>query len=696
MAKYRIGCDIGGTFTDFILFNDETKDMFVHKLLSSPGQFERSVIKGAKEIIEKYDIDPEEVEFFCHSSTVALNTLVERKGDKTALITTEGFRDVLEIGRATRAHEYDLFQTKIPPLVPRHLRFGVRERLNQLGEIITPLDEEEVLKKARHLKEEGIRSVSVVFLHSYANPVHEQKAKELILSVIPESIVSISSEINPIYREYERTSSTVINSYVSPKVIDYLTKLEKELKSLGLRCKLHITQSSGGLMSSHAAKERTINMLMAGPAAGVTAAAYIARLIGQDKIIALDTGGTTQLISLVVNHTITPIIDAEISGYPVRIPVVDVRAIGAGGGSIARVDSGGKFTVGPDSAGASPGPVCYGIGGQEPTVTDADVVLGYLNPDFFLGGDIKLDKQKAEEAIYERIAKPLQLNIHEAAVGIIEVINSVRIGSIRKLLIQEGHDPRDFSIVAFGGAGPVHAAELAREMEVKSVIVPKHPGLLSPIGSLSAELRRDHIQTLNVNLDHIDVQQLTQVSMQTKDKLLNELNEEGVKSNEVEFQIQADVKYEGQLDELIIDIPKLDKELIKKKFYEEHHRLFGYHTEDEQVLLTNLRFIAKYEFPEVTLREYEDGGEDSTQALKGNRFVYFKDYHKLVESPIYDRGKLAQNNVIYGPAIVEEYDSTTVIYPKQKAVVDQYANLIITSTESDMKLKQAEKAEVMK
>lgn len=685
MSKYRIGCDIGGTFTDFILYNEDTKDMYVHKLPSSPGEFERSVINGAKEIIEKYDIDPEDVEFFCHSSTVALNTLVERKGDKTALITTHGFRDVLEIGRATRAHEYDLFQKKNLPLVPRHLRFGVRERLNHLGEVVIPLDEEEVLKIARFLKNEGIRSVSVVFLHSYANPVHEQKSKELILSVMPEATVSISSEVNPIYREYERTSSTVINTYVSPKVIEYLTKLEKELKALGFRCQLHITQSSGGLMTSHSAKQRTINMLMAGPAAGVAAATYIARLAGEDNIITLDTGGTTQLISLVENHMITPIIDAEVSGYPVRVPVIDVRAIGAGGGSIARVDSGGKLTVGPDSAGARPGPVCYGVGGEEPTVTDADIVLGYLNPNSFLGGNFKLDKQKAEEAIYERIAKPLGLNLYEAAVGIIEVINSERIGSIRKLLIEEGHDPRDFSIVAFGGAGPIHAAELARELEVKSVIVPKHPGLLSPIGSLSGELRRDHIQTLNISVDKIEVEHLTRVSNQIKEKLLNELSLEGVDPKDVKFLVQADVKYEGQLEELIIDVPEINKDLIRKKFYEEHHRLFGYHTEDEQVLLTNLRFIAKYALPEIALKEYGDGNEDCTHAIKEHRFVYYKDYSKLIECPIYDRAKLMKNNVIYGPAVVEEYDSTTVIYPKQKATVDKYANLIITSQDIDSK-----------
>ncbi len=695
MSKYRIGCDIGGTFTDFILFNDETKDMFVHKLLSSPGEFEKSVIQGAKDLIDKYEINTEGVQFFCHSSTVALNTLVERKGGNTALITTKGFRDVLEIGRATRVHEYDLFQTKTPPLVPRNLRFEVNERMNYEGEMIEPLDEEEILRVARHLRKEGIQTVSVVFLHSYANGAHEKRAKELILSVMPEAIVSLSSEINPIYREFERTSSTVVNTYVAPKVIDYLSKLEKELKKLGFLCELHITQSSGGLMSSQFAKERTINMLMAGPAAGVTAAAYIARLSGEDKIIALDTGGTTQLISLVENNSITPIIDAEIAGYPVRVPVVDVRAIGAGGGSIARIDSGGKLTVGPDSAGARPGPVCYGVGGTEPTVTDADVVLGYLNPDFFLGGGIKLDKKKAEEAIFGKIAKPLGLNLYEAASGIIEVINSERIGSIRKLLIEEGHDPRDFSIVAFGGAGPVHAAEIAKELEVKSVIVPKHPGLLSPIGSLSAELRRDHIQTLNLNLDQLKIEGLKKISDENRERLMNELKDEGVRAEEITFNMQADIKYDGQLNELIVDVETLDKEEIKENFFKEHERLFGYYTEDEEVMMTNLRFIAKYQFPEVSLKEVEEIDQNTARARKEDRYVYFKEYAKLIDCPVYDRNLLNRNNVIYGPAIVEEYDSTTVIYPKQKAVVDLYGNLIISSIRNTGENAMTEEAEAL-
>lgn len=682
MQGYRIGCDIGGTFTDIILYNDKTQEMYIHKLLSSPHNFAESVIRGTKEIIERHGVDPREVEFFCHSSTVAINTLVERKGGATALLTTEGFRDVLEIGRGTREHEYDLFQKRPEPLSPRNLRFGVEERIDYQGNVLIPLNEQQVLDIARRLKEEGVTSIAVSYLHSYANPAHERRTKELILSVMPEAFVSLSSEINPVYREYERTSSTVINAYVSPKCIRYLTELEKELRNLGFTCPLYITQSSGGLMTSRAAKERNIHMLMAGPAAGVIASAFIAKHIGADKVIALDTGGTTQLISLVENGTINPIIDSKVSGHPVQIPIVDVRAIGAGGGSIARVDSGGKLFVGPDSAGSSPGPVCYGRGGEEPTVTDADVVLGYLNPDFFLGGDIRLDKEKAEEAIYEKIAKPLGMNLYKAAAGIIEVVNSERISSIRKLLIEQGYDPRDFVMVAFGGAGPVHASELAKELELKAVIVPNHPGLLSPLGSLSADLRRDHVQTVNTPLGTLDMKRLSAIFDEVREKVVREMVAEGVDADRLDIRYQVDVKYAKQLNELTIDVTQIDNvEGIRRAFFEEHRRLFGYHAEDEEVFLTNVRVMARFAFPEVRLKKLPAGGPDSSHAKKGERLVYFKEYRKMIDCRIYDRSKLLAGNVVEGPAIVEEYDSTSVIFPGQKATVDEYGNLVITKKE---------------
>lgn len=681
MGKYKIGCDIGGTFTDIILYENENETVKVYKLLSSPENFEQSVVAGIKNIIKENNVPFNEVDIVCHSTTVALNTLVERKGDKTALITTKGFRDVLEIGRATRDDEYDLFQDKVSPLVPRHLRFEVKERLNYKGEVIAELDDISVIDVAQNLKQQGVRSIAVSFLHSYANSEHEKKAKELILSVIPNAIVSLSSEINPVYREYERTSSTVINAYVAPKCIEYLTLLESKISAIGLKCQIHITQSSGGLMTLDSSKKKPIHILMAGPAAGVYAASKIADLSGYKNVISLDTGGTTQLVSLVIDGKITPIIDGNVAGYPIRTPIVDVKAIGAGGGSIARVDSGGKLNVGPISAGADPGPVCYGNGGKEPTVTDADVVLGYLNPEFFLGGDIKLDKDKASKSIREKIAVPLNMSDLDAAAGIIEVVNSERMGSIRKLLIQAGHDPRDFVMVAFGGAGPVHAAELAKELGLKAVIVPNHPGLLSPLGSLSGEQRRDFIQTINADLDELDLENFKRILFDMKEKLSNEFMSEGIARNKIVFKTQADVKYEGQLEELIIDIPdhdKWDAETIKKLFFSEHDRLFGYYEEDENVVLTNLRLIASHQSSTIKFKGQKIGNMDSSHALKGTRKVFFKEYSDLIDCRIYDRSKLKSNNLVKGPAIIEEYDSTIVIYPDQKATVDTFSNLIIS------------------
>jgi len=691
MKRFKIGCDIGGTFTDLTLFDSVTENIEVYKLLSSPHNFEESVIKGVKEIMLQNEIDPKDVEVICHSTTVGLNTLVERKGRKTALLTTQGFRDVLEIGRGTREHEYDLFQERVEPLVPRNLRFGVKERLNFKGEIVERLDEPSLREVVKKLKEMEVYSIAVSYLHSYVNPIHEERTKEIIKEIIPNAIVSLSSEINPVYREYERTSSTVVNAYIAPSCIEYLNKLEAKLSEIGLDCKVDITQNSGGLLTLDAAKKQPINILMAGPAAGVYAAKYIGKLSGYDNVIALDTGGTTQLISLIEEGNITPIIDAKISGYPIRTPVIDVRAIGAGGGALAKVDSAGKLSVGPQSAGASPGPVCYNVGGEQPTVTDADVVLGYLNPDYFLGGHIKLAKEKARQAILEKIAKPLNLSVDEAASGIIEVINSERISSIRKLLIESGYDPRDFAMVAFGGAGPVHAAELAKELDLKAVIVPNHPGLLSPIGSLSSELRRDYVNTINLSFEDLDKQDLVNKVLNMKEKVSKAFNEEGIPEENLTYQIIADIKYAGQLDDLIIDITDLnniDINDVKQRFFNEHNRLFGYFEENEKVTLTNIRLVATSSNKPIEFKKYElDTSDSSNHAILSKREVYFKEYKEFVECPIYKRSLLKPNNKIQGPAIVEEYDSTTVIYPDQTVTVDQYLNLIITkSIENDINL----------
>lgn len=683
--SYRLGCDIGGTFTDLMLVDDKTGRVYVHKLPSSPPNYADAVVRGVGEILGRNGVDPNDVQFFVHSSTVALNTLVERKGEKTALITTAGFRDVLEIGRATREHEYDLFQTRPEPLVPRHLRFGVRERMDWKGNVVTPLDESDVLRVARQLRDAGVRAVAIAFLHAYANPAHEVRAKELVLSVMPDAVVTTSSEVIPVYREYERTSTTVINAYVAPKVKGYLAELEDRLRALGLRCPFYMTQSSGGLMTFRAARERPVQMLMAGPAAGVIAAMHIARQVGFDRVLALDTGGTTQLISLVEGGVSRPVLNARVAGYPVRVPVVDVRAIGAGGGSIARVD-GGRLRVGPDSAGARPGPVCYDQGGVEPTVTDADLVLGYLNPDFFLGGAIRLNLAKAERAIMERIARPLNLSLHEAAAGILEVVNAERMGAIRKLLIEGGHDPRDFVCVAFGGAGPVHAAELARELGLKAVIIPPHPGLLSPLGSLVGELRRDYVQTIGEWLSKVRPETVVAMARSLRERAISELGTEGIPTTEIRLVFQADVKYVGQLEELTIDVPDLsqgfDRDVIRQGFLAEHHRLFHYHT-DEEVVLTNIRLVARYTFPVIPLRELPCGEEDAREAQKGERPAYFRDLGGMVPCPVYDRSRLRAGHVIPGPAIVEEYDSTTVVWPGQRATVDRFGSLIITNVTVD-------------
>lgn len=683
----RVGCDIGGTFTDLILFDDSTCRMQVLKVPSTPRDFARAVLEGSRRLLREAGVSPADVSFLVHSSTVALNTLVERKGAVTGLLTTAGFRDVLEIGRAARAHEYDLFQSRPAPLVPRHLRLTVAERIDHTGEVLRPLDEDGVRQAARRFRAEGVESIAVVFLHSYANPAHEIRAREILRDEYPGCPVYISAEINPIYREYERSASTAINAYVAPRTVAYLRRLRGELEEIGFGGTLYITRGSGGLMTAEAAMDRAIHMLMAGPAAGLTSAAYLGGLAGYENVLAIDTGGTTQLVGLVEEGRISPTITGQVGGFPVRVPIVDVRAIGAGGGSIARVDAGGILQVGPDSAGADPGPACYGRGGKEPTITDADVVLGYLNPEHILGGELRLDRRLAEEAIAARIARPLGLSVREAAAGIVAVANTKRASLIRQILIEKGHDPRDFTMVAFGGAGPVHAAQLMRDVGVARVLVPPHPGLASPLGALSAELRRDHVRSVGDRVEELDMGRLRRTVAELWAEAIAEMEREGIGADQLLVELSADMKYVGQLGELTVSLPDLayepsDRARLAELFFAEHERLFSYVVRDEGVVLTNLRLTVRHRFPDVRLPEYPEAGADAGRALRSSRPVYFGELGGARDCPVYARERLRPGNRIEGPAVIEEYDSTTVVYPGQRAVVDRYLNLIITAADA--------------
>lgn len=678
MASVRVGCDIGGTFTDLVLVDDDAGATHVAKVPSTPDDFTRGVLAGLDAILERSGSTPERVTYLVHSTTIGINTLIERTGTRVGLLTTEGFRDVLEIGRASRQNEYDFFQVRPEPLVPRWRRLAVRERMDQEGREETPLDRDGVRAAAAAFEADGVEAIAVAFLHAYANPAHEQQAAEVLRERLPGVPLSLSSDVNPVYREYERTSTTVVDAYVGPRVVRYLDRLEHLLRERGYRCPLHIVQSSGGVMTAEAARARPVEVLMAGPAAGAAAAVHIARRSNLDGAVALDTGGTTQLVSVVRGGTVRPSIESRLEGYPVRVPMVDVRPVGAGGGSLARVDEGGMLRVGPESAGADPGPACYGRGGREPTVTDADVVLGYLNPDRFLGGRLRLDAEQARQAIAERVGTPLGLDVVEAASGIVQVVDTARVSAIRRVLIEQGLDPRDFSLVAFGGAGPVHAARLAAELRMASVIVPLHPGLASPIGALTGDLRRDFVRTVGASVDRVPMSRLRDLAAELRGRAAAELAE-----HVDEVEVAADMKYGGQLHETVVPLAGVafadeDREQLRQRFLDEHRRLYGYAIEQEGVDLVNLRVVARRRFPALPEPNGEPGDEDPAPGQVGERAVHFAERGTL-PTPVFDRERLRPGNRLDGPAIIEEYDSTAVVPPGQTCRVDPHLQLVITA-----------------
>ena len=679
MASVRIGCDIGGTFTDLLLVDDERQSLHAAKVPSTPDDFARGVLEGLDAVLERAGRAAGEVTFLVHSTTIGLNTLVERRGARVGLLTTEGFRDVLEIGRASRPDEYDLFQERQAPLVPRRLRCTVRERVDHEGRELTPLDREGVRQAAARFRALGVEAVAVAFLHSYANPDHEREAAEILRQELPGCPIALSSEVNPVLREYERTSTTVVEAYVGPRVASYLDRLERLLAERGYRCPLHVVQSSGGVMTARAARRRTVQMLMAGPAAGVAAAIQVARRAGLEDAVALDIGGTTQLVSLVRGGGVRPSIESRVQGFPVRVPMVDVRTVGAGGGSIAQVDEAGMLRVGPRSAGADPGPACYGRGGTEPTVTDADLVLGYLNPDRPLGGRLRLDPERARDAIRRRVGEPLGLDPLRAAMGIVRVVDTARVSAIRRLLIEQGLDPRDFALIAFGGAGPVHAARLMAELGMAAVVVPPHPGLASPLGALVADLRRDYVRTVAAPVDRVAMAGLRGLVEDLRARAEAELGAEGIPPDGLVVELAADMKYAGQLHEIVVPLPgvtfaEADRGRLRDLFLSEHRRLYGYAVEEEAVQLVNLRLTARHGFPPLP----DPGpGPDRGAARVGERLAHFLDA-TACPTAIFDRERLRPGDRLEGPAIVEEYDATTVVLPGQVCRVDAARHLVIT------------------
>lgn len=676
MKKIRIGVDVGGTNTDICAIDEATGELMVYKLPSSLKDQSQAVVGGVKKIVEKYDLDYNEVDRFIHGTTVATNAILETRGARTALITTKGFRDLLEIGRQKRPDLYDLQMDKAPVLVPRNLRYELSERMNYRGEILEELKDEEILTLIEELKKSHAEAVAVLFLNAYLNPENEARVKELIETHLPGIYISTSSEISNQFREFERLCGTVLNSFVGPEVKKYLDNLQNTLKQIGIK-KVYINHSNGGLMSINEAATYPIKTGLSGPAAGVIGVQYLMNLIDVKNVITIDVGGTSTDISMIVDGNIESSKDKNISGYPVRIPSIDISTIGAGGGSIAWVDNGGILKVGPQSAGAEPGPACYARGGTEAAITDARVVLGHLNNKELLNGQLPIDSSLSFKAV-EKLSEKIGMNVEETARGIITVGNSNIVKEIKNVTVEKGYNPSDFALVAFGGAGPLHAAELMEELSMPMSIIPKTPGLLAAYGLLTEDMRRDFVQTSVMDLGQTDFSVITAMYDRLEHDADVWFDKEQIPMDERGLDYYLDMRYKGQNYEITVSYDKSiqNVEALRERFTETYLRLYSYTSADEvQIVNFGLSAIGRISKPRIEREDYV--GEDSSSAIMGERMVLLEDGSRE-NYILYDREKLHCGNVINGPAIVEQMDSTTIILNNQKAVVDEYFNMIIT------------------
>jgi N-methylhydantoinase A len=679
----RLAVDIGGTFTDATLVDERSGGVAIAKVLTTPADPSEGFMQAVERALAEGGVSAKDVGFVVHATTVATNAIIEGKIARSGFVTTEGFRDLLEIARQVRPSLYDTRFEKAKPLVPRDRAVGVRERLGPAGEVLVPLEEESVREAAALLRREGVESVAVCLLHSYVNPAHEQRIGAILAEELPGVPVSLSAEVAPEFREYLRASTTVINASIRPVVERYLERIEQRLEEAGVTAKLLVMQSSGGVFSSVAARGRPVFMVESGPAAGVIASAHLGETLGRPDVLSFDMGGTTAKVGLIQGgrpsvtkdynvggHAGAGIGGMSLSGYPVRTPVVDLVEIGAGGGSIAWVDSGGLLRVGPQSAGADPGPVCYGRGGTEPTVTDANLVLGRLNPGYFLGGEIELDLDGATRAIEERCAESLGLSVVEAANGIVEIANAAMVNALHLISVQRGYDPRDFVLVGFGGAGPVHANALARDAEMPTLLIPRSPGIFSATGLLTTDLKRDAATTIMRRVDDLGAEEADAMFAELEEAGRVELEREGVGDDAIEFLRQVDARYVGQSYELTIPAGAG----LLDRFHEEHDRTYGFNAPSEPVEVVSLRLTSVGRIAKPPPLRLERGGDVEP---KERRQVYFAEAGGYVDCPIYDRYALPAGATLQGPAVVEEFDSTTLVHPGFALEVDDTGNLII-------------------
>jgi N-methylhydantoinase A len=679
----RIAVDIGGTFTDLTAFDSAGGTVELGKALSTPA----NLTEGIMAAMAKTGVSPAEAGLMIHGSTVVINAILQRRGARTALVTTQGFRDVYEIGRINRPESFNLFFRKHVPLVPRELIFEVPERMLAGGVEERPLDEDAARAVARRIGEMGIEAVGIVFLHSYVAPEHETRMREILLEENPGLFVTASHELSREYREYERTSTTAANAYVGPIVSRYLANLEERLDGDGFDGSLLIMQSSGGLYDLETARRQCIQMMESGPAGGVVGTMAICDALGLDAAISFDMGGTTAKACVIRRGSPDLSPDYFVGGYneglAIRIPVLDIKEVGTGGGSIAHIDQGGALHVGPESSGAEPGPVCYARGGTEPTITDADVVLGRISPEQFLGGEMRLDYDRAVRAIREKVAEPLGLTLERAADGMLAIGVASMANAVRAVTTERGLDPRDFTLVAYGGGGPPHAVAVARELSIRRVIIPQAPAHFSAFGMLLADVRRDYVLTHFSKLADLDLAELESLYKGLEQQGAAALVEAGLEPGQAVFERAADMRYVGQEHSVAINVASSvvaeeARAQIKLAFDEAHEVRFSHSAPEEPAELVSLRVsvFGRLDKPELP-RVQAGSAEPVTSARRGSREVVLDGESHAVSCAIYDRRELLAGNVIHGPAVVEEPASSTLLGMGDRAEVNDFGHLVV-------------------
>ena len=695
---YRIGIDVGGTFTDFLLTSKDGSSE-IYKVLSTPEDPSIGLMNGLSEMAKAKNTSLREfikdVTTIVHGTTVTTNAVLTRRGAKTGLLTTKGLRDALEMRRGIREEQYNNRYTNVEPLVPRYLRYPVEERLDYKGDVVSGLNKSDVLDAAQLFKKEGVDAIAICFMNSFANNQHESQTEKIIREQFPDLYLTVSSEFLPSIRFYDRISTTVLNSYVGPILKGYLTSLIEKMKDTGFEGVLLIMQSNGGVVSPQIAMEKAAATLLSGPAAGPVAGIEYTSIQGYDDCLTIDMGGTSFDAALIKDKTPLVTTEGEINRLRLALPMLGIVTIGAGGGSIGWVDEGGLLRMGPQSAGSKPGPACYDLGGDLPTCTDADLLLGYLDKDFFAGGKIPLNFDRAEKAIKEKIADPLGIDVVEAAAGMYRVINVNMASGVREVSVKRGHDPREFPLVVAGGAGPVHACMIALELEIPLMIIPKESSIFCAAGMLMSDLKHNFVRTYSTFLDGIDAKKFRALFHDMEREATELLRSENIPENSIHHVYSLDMRYVKQYHEVNVEVTKEemekgDIESMANRFHPEHNRLYGYSLDEQgtPIELINLRLSSTGKTTKPRFREEEYSQETPARALKKKRKVYLPQRKTFDDVPVYDGHKLSYGNKIEGPAIIEQVNTTTFVTPEFNVLCDKFGSYTMFVKEKEQEIKK--------